>query len=33
MFVTGAVMWWTRVLRPRLRALTRASAQRSVEPI
>src|SRR5262245_64357203 len=23
MFVTGAIMWWSRVLRPRLRALGR----------
>ena len=33
MFATGTVMWWNRVLRPRWRALTRASAQRSAEPI
>ena len=33
MSLTGAVMWWNRVLRPRRRALTRASAQRSAEPI
>jgi uncharacterized iron-regulated membrane protein len=33
MSLTGAVMWWNRVLRPRWRALARASAQRSAEPI
>jgi uncharacterized iron-regulated membrane protein len=27
MFVTGALMWWIRVLRPRLRAITRGGAQ------
>jgi len=26
MFVTGAIMWWNRVLRPRVRALRRRSA-------
>jgi hypothetical protein len=31
--VTGAVMWWNRVLRPRWRALSRATAPRSAEPI
>jgi len=28
MFVTAALMWWNRVLRPRVRAWLRASAQR-----
>ena len=28
MFLTGALMWWNRVLRPRVRAWLRASAQR-----
>jgi hypothetical protein len=33
MCVTGVVMWWNRVLRPRWRALSRATAPRSAEPI
>ena len=33
MFVTGAIMWWDRVLRPRLRALAPRSGRAIAEPI
>jgi hypothetical protein len=33
MFVTGAVMWWNRVLRPRLRALGRRPSPDAIESL
>ena len=33
MFVTGAMMWWNRVLRPRVRALGRRAADDSVAKV
>ena len=32
MFVTGAIMWWNRVLRPRRQRLTRPDTRRPAEP-
>jgi uncharacterized iron-regulated membrane protein len=32
MFVTGAIMWWSRLLGPRWRMLSRRNAGRSAEP-